>query len=195
MAKYQINHYVDTPFGKLHVFSDPDETRRAEELIKRTPKILFDAYKDAAERFGKDIITKARRCIDTQTPPHGVNWPKLSSRYVARMAGDDRIYLKSYQYYEAIGIYKDHVYYQSGKLAKTRIFVGLPTQVKKVHPRFNRDTKLTLIQVANILEMGTRNERIPPRPLWKPLFQDMKGNERIKTFIKNSIIRQLKKYT
>jgi hypothetical protein len=107
--------------------------------------------------------------------------------------GDDRIYIKSTQYVDSIGIYKENVYYQSGGLAKTRIFVGLPLGVKKVHPKFGRrPTKLTLIQVANILEFGSG--AIPARPLWRPLYTDMKGNERINTFVKNAILRQLNKY-
>ena len=43
MARYQINHYVDLPFGQLHIFTNPAETAKAERLIKDTPKIFLSA--------------------------------------------------------------------------------------------------------------------------------------------------------
>ena len=59
MAKYQINHYVDIPFGQLHIFTDSDETAKAEKLLNETPKILWEAWRDAAERYGKKIVKEA----------------------------------------------------------------------------------------------------------------------------------------
>ncbi len=196
MAKYQINHYVDTPFGQLHVFTDPAETRRAEKLLKETPKILWEAWKDAAERYGKNIIKEARRCIDSGTPPKGAHWPPLSKKYVESVGGDDRIYLKTVQYYESIGVHRENMYYSgSGAFARPRYFVGLPNGVLKYPVRFKSKRKpLTLQEVARILEQGTINGMIPPRPLWKPLFDASGGKDRIKIFARNAIKRQLTKY-
>jgi hypothetical protein len=193
-TKYQINHYLDTPLGRIHFYADPIQQKKAEKLIKDTPHILFDAYEDAAMRFGKEIIKRARQCIDSGLPPRGAYWPPLSPKYIAAMGGDDRFYLKTVQYYESIGIHRENVYFQNGTFAKTRIFIGLPKGVMKIPPRYSRKHLLSLIQVANILENGSPRRNIPPRPLWKPLYQDLKGNERIKTFVIKAIQRQLKKY-
>lgn len=196
MARYQINHYVDTPFGQLHIFTDPAETAKADRLIKDTPKILWEAWKDAAERYGKNIIKEAKRCINSGIPPKGVHWPPLSPRYVKAMAGDDRIYYKTGQYEESIGVHRENMYYSgSGAFARPRYFVGLPPGVMKIPARFkSRRRPISLIRVAQILEQGAPSMNIPPRPLWKPLFDAAGGKERIKVFARNAIKRQLSKY-
>ena len=196
MARYQINHYVETPFGQLHIFSDPIETKKAKDLIDKSPHILWNAYRDATERFGKIIIKEAKRCVNSGMPPKGVHWPPLSPKYVAAMAGDDRIYYKTGQYEESIGVHKENMYYSgSGAFARPRYFVGLPTGVMKVPARFKSKRRpLSLIRVAQILEQGAPTRNIPARPLWKPLFDAAGGKERIKVFARNAIKRQLNKY-
>lgn len=195
MARFQLNQYVDTPFGKLHIYADPEELARAEKLIKDTPHILWDAWKDACERYGKDIVKAAKRCINTGTPPKGASWPPLSPQYLRTVKGDDRIYYKTGQYEDSIGIHKDNVYYTNGKLAKQRYFVGLPLGIRKEPAVPNRKrSPLTLIAVANILELGSPSRNIPPRPLWAPLYEQYGRGERIKRFVRNAIRRQLKKY-
>lgn len=195
MAKYQINHYVDTPFGQLHIFTDKTETIRAERLLNETPKILWEAWKDAAERYGKNIVKEAKRCVNSGMPPKGAYWPPLSPKYVKSMAGDDRIYYKSGQYEESIGIHKENIYYRSGAFAMPRYFVGLPTGVMKIPARYKSKRRpISLLRVAQILEQGAPSRNIPPRPLWKPLFDASGGKDRIKVFVRNSIKRQLSKY-
>lgn len=193
MVRYQINHYVETPFGQLHIFSDPVETKKAKDLIDKSPHILWNAYKDAAERFGKIIIKEAKRCVNSGMPPKGVSWPPLSEKYVAKMGGDDRIYYKQGQYEENIGVWEVPVYYRSGAFAKNRYYVGLPQDVKKLNPKHNRFTDITLLRVAQILEQGNL-PYLPPRPLWEPLFKANGGKDRIKTYVRNAIKRQLQKY-
>lgn len=195
MARYQINHYVETPFGQLHIFSDPAQTKKAKALIDGCPKILFEAYKDAAERYGKIIVKEAKRCINSGMPPKGATWPPLSKRYIAAMGGDDRIYFKSGQYEESIGVHKDNVYFTNGTFDRTRYFVGLPLGVTKWPARYKTKRRpLSLIRVAQILEQGAPSRSIPPRPLWTPLFNASGGKERIKTFVRNAVKRQLAKY-
>jgi len=196
MANYQINTYVDTPFGQLHIYSDPQQSARAAKLLKDNPKILTLAWKDAAERMGKEIVKVARRCIDSGMPPKGASWPPLSPKYVEAMGGDDRIYYKTGQYYENIGVWPDKVFYAgSGAYAYTRYFIGLKPGVEKWAARYRSNRKpLTLIQVANILEFGSTRRHIPPRPLWRPIWQNSGGKERVKVFVRNAIKRQLIKY-
>lgn len=199
MARYQINHYVDLPFGRLHIFTNPAETAKAERLIKDTPKILWDAWKEAAERYGKNIVKEAKRCINSGIPPKGVHWPPLSPKYVEAMAraGNiyyNKIYYKTGQYEKSIGVHKENMYYTSGAFARPRYFVGLPTGVMKDAIGYKRSRPLTLLRVAQILEQGAPSRNIKPRPLWKPLFDAAGGKERIKVFARNAIKRQLSKY-
>lgn len=199
MASYQINHYVDLPFGKLHIYADPNQSRKAEKLIKETPQILWEAWRDAGERYGKEIVKKAKECVLRGMPPKGVSWPPLSPKYIKVMGGDTNIYYKSAQYYEGIGVHRENMYYAKsygGGFARPRYFIGLPNGVLKWPARYKANTRkpLTLQQVAYILEVGSSKAHIPPRPLWKPLFESHGGNKKIELYVKNAIKRQLTKY-
>ena len=188
----QINQYVETPFGKLHIFTDKEELARANKLIEDTPDILYDAYEDAAKRWGGKVVKAAKKCIETQRPPKGVSWPPLSEAYVDSMGHDNRIYFKSGQYEESIDIHKEKVEYYGSNKTGVRYFVGLPNGTKKSKPRHKRKKYLTLQQVAKILEFG--GGKIPPRPLWRPLYEEFGGKKSIERYVKNAVVRQLKKY-
>lgn len=43
--------------------------------------------------------------------------------------------------------------------------------------------KLTVGQIANVLERGSEKRKIPPRPLWAPSFKQFGGTKRIKEII------------
>ena len=188
----QINQYVETPFGKLHIYTDPAELEKATKLIKGSSKILYDAYRDAASRWGGKVVKAAKKCIASQVPPKGVSWPPLSEKYKDWVGGDDRIYFKSGQYYEAIGVHEEKVEFYRSTKTGYRYFVGLPNGVKKWPARYSTKKPLTLQKVAKILEFGAKD--IPPRPLWIPLYKEMGGDKRIQLYVKNAIKRQLKKY-
>lgn len=193
---YQINHFIDTPFGQLHIFVDPNEANKAKRLINESPKILWEAWRDAAERYGKKIVKEAKRCINSGIPPKGATWPPLSPKYVEAMGGDDRIYYKTGQYEESIGIHRENVYFaKTGAFSRPRYFVGLPPGKMKIPPRYGYKRRpLTLIRVAQLLEQGIPSRNVPPRPLWKPLFDASGGKDRIKIYVRNALKRQLSKY-
>ena len=88
----------------------------------------------------------------------------------------------SSQYYHAIGVYK------RGR----NIFVGVNSSVKKTRPD-GRNSGLTLLQVAKILEFG--GGKVPARPLWIPLFESVGGKAKFKQELVKEIRKQVRKYT
>jgi len=188
MAK--INQYIDMPIGNLHIYVDPAEQARAEKLLRETPKMLTAAFRDAAHRWGDQVVREAIKCINQDTPPKGVSWPPLSEKYVKSHGIDNHHYLQSGQYIDSIGIYETGLYSLSGAKVRDRIYVGLPPAVKKTRPT-GKDGKLTLQEVAKILESGTHDESIPPRPLWAPLYKRFGGQSSIKRYVINAIKRQI----
>ena len=195
MARVQINTYVDLPVGRLHIYADRHDMERARVLLDNMPNILTEAYLDAASRWGGKLKKEAIRCIEMNQPPKGVSWPPLSEKYVAKMGGDDRRYFKSGQYEESIDIYKEKVSFAGSTKESHRVYVGLPNQVGKVHPKNASKVKnITLQAVAKILEVGTRDGNIPPRPLWKPLYEQFGGKKSIERYVTNAIKRKLKPY-
>lgn len=194
MARTQINIGVGTPFGDIEIYvTDKTKLEQARRLVERTPHILISAYEDAANRWGGKVIKEARKCIDSSTPPKGsgVSWPPLSKKYQERWGGHP--YWNWGQYYHSMGIHKeDAILYGTAKTSK-RIYIGMPNQVMKTDP-VGKAKRITLGKVASILENGTRNGRIPPRPLWGPLYKSMGGKESLKRYIREAIKRQLIKY-
>ena len=194
MAQVQINTYLDLPIGRLRIYADKEDLEKAKKLIDDMPELLTEAYLDAANRWGGKLKKEAIRCIETNQPPKGVSWPPLSPKYVASMGGDDRRYFKSGQYEESIGIYKEAVSYLGSSKRGTRVYVGLPNGVMKLHPKKNKAMGITLQRVAKILESGSRDGRIPPRPLWKPLYEQLGGKKSIERYVTNAIKRKLESY-
>lgn len=194
MAKTQINMSVGTPFGPIDIYiTDKTKLEKARRLVEKSPQILIDAYEDAARRWGKKVIDTARRCIDTGTPPKGsgVSWPPLSPKYAERWGGN--IYYNRAQYYQSMGVHKEDVMVYGTSKTSKRIYIGLPNQVKKITPT-GKTSRLTLQKVASILENGSKNGKIPSRPLWGPLYKSMGGKESLKRYIREAIKRQLSKY-
>ena len=171
MAQVQINTYLDLPIGRLRIYADKEDLEKAKKLIDDMPELLTEAYLDAANRWGGKLKKEAIRCIETNQPPKGVSWPPLSPKYVASMGGDDRRYFKSGQYEESI-----------------------PNGVMKLHPKKNKAMGITLQRVAKILESGSKDGRIPPRPLWKPLYEQLGGKKSIERYVTNAIKRKLESY-
>lgn len=195
MARTQINTYLDLPIGSLRIYADPADLERAKKLIDKMPELLTKAYLDAAERWGGKLKKEAIRCIEMNQPPKGISWPPLSSSYISRMGGDERRYFKSGQYEESIGIYKESASIVGLGKSTTRVYVGLPNGVMKTKPlQASKDSGITLQAVAKILENGTRDGDIPPRPLWKPLYDQLGGKKSIERHVINAIKRQLKPY-
>ena len=194
MASTQINISVGSPFGPIDIYiTDKNKLAQAKKLIDKAPNILIDAYNDAANRWGGKVKKEAQKAIDRGSPPGGMaSWPPLSEKYQARWGGS--IYYNWGQYYRGIGIHKEEAVLYGTSKTSTRIYIGLPNQVAKTNP-LGKAGRLTLQKVAKILEVGTRDGKIPPRPLWEPLYKHVGGKASLKRHIQEAIKRQLTKYS
>lgn len=198
MATTQINFYTDLPFGQLRIFVDPHQNAKAIKLLKETPQAIARAYQKSTEAFANKVIKRVRECINRGVPPKGATWPPLSKKYVQHEGGDDRIYYKTGQYFESVGLYKERVeYYRSTKVG-SRQYVGLPNQVTKLPTRSHKKGLLTLQLVARILESGSRvgegsRGYVPQRALWKPVYEEVGGKRSLVNSIQTNLQNEFKK--
>lgn len=172
----------------------PENIEKVRKLLKDMPEIETRAYNKACMNFGKMLARYVRRCILSNTPPEGVQWPPLS-----------KFYLKNY---DSKGFWQ-----LSGQMLRSiklrnyqnRYYFG-PEPTEKANDPVNkagraRPSKLTLVQLARILESGTygrsnstHHNGIPPRPLFRPSFKAVGGTERLKKYIIANLRLEVKKY-
>ena len=178
-----INITLSTVLGNVKIWANPRQQKKAEELLRKTPEILQQAYKNTAQRFGDRLAKMAKTCLRNGIPPKnsGVSWPPHAASTTRRLGEHTLLYWSS-QYYHAIGVYK------RGR----NIFVGVNSGVKKTRPD-GRNSGLTLLQVAKILEFG--GGKVPARPLWIPLFESVGGKAKFKQELVKEIRKQVRKYT
>lgn len=157
----------------MEVKLEGDWNRLTNALSYLQPSILNGYEKGATTAMSK-LEKVVKKSIRSGTPPpnSGIYWQPHSE--------------KTIKTYGKHGIYRlTNAYYRAIKLQKTRkgtITVGVTNNTK--HPLHR---KLTIVQIANILENG--NDRIPSRPLWGPSLKSIGGNK----YIKASILRGIKK--
>lgn len=178
-----INITLSTVLGNVKIWANPRQQKKAEELLRKTPEILQQAYTNTAQRFGDRLAKMAKTCLRKGMPPKnsGVSWPPHAASTTRRLGEHTLLYWSS-QYYHAIGVYK------RGR----NIFVGVNSSVKKTRPD-GRNSGLTLLQVAKILEFG--GGKVPARPLWIPLFESVGGKAKFKQELVKEIRKQVRKYT
>lgn len=181
MASKSVNITVSTPFGDLQIYTDPKEQARAEELIADTPGMMEDAYYRATEKFGNQLLKLVRKCLKNGTPPKGVQWSPHSANTIKRY-GEHTLLNYTGQYLRSVQLVRQ----------KKRVYVGLPTNVKKI--RGNGKTSIrTLNQIAIMLEYGSRNGNLPPRPLWKPAMEQIGGSKELKRILVNELRKEIRK--
>lgn len=178
-----INITLSTVLGDVKIWANPRQQKKAEELLRKTPEILHQAYLNTAKRFGDRLAKMAKTCLRKGMPPpnSGVSWPPHAASTTRRLGEHTLLYWSS-QYYHAVGVYT------RGR----NIFVGVKSGVKKTRPD-GYDSGLTLLQVAKILEFGS--SKIPARPLWIPLFESVGGKAKFKQELVKEIRKQIRKYT
>ena len=173
----------------------PENIEKVRKLIEAMPEIETRAYQKACTNFGKMLAKYVRRCIMFNTPPEGVSWPPHSPDYLKK--------------YNVHGFW-----YLSGQMLKSirlrqyqgSYYVG-PNPGEKAADPVNkygrsRTSKLTLVQLARLLEGGTFSgagsskftNDIPARPLFRPSFRAVGGTERLKKYLIANLRREVKKY-
>lgn len=175
-------------------YVNQENIQKVDKLIKSIPEIETNAYHKACTNFGRMLARYVRRCIMFNTPPEGVSWPPHSNDYLKK--------------YDVKGFW-----YLSGQMLKSirlrqyqgNYYVGPEPNEKAIDPvnRYGRSrpSKLTLVQLARILEGGTEGHSsskyhndIPARPLFRPSFRAVGGTERLKKYLIANLRREVKKY-
>lgn len=173
---------LPTGLGDLQIYINPPQKAKADKLLKEMPELLTQAYLLAAQRFGERLARMAKSCLAHGLPPSGsgVSWPPHTAATTKRLGAHTLLYWST-QYYHAIRVSK------RGR----NIYVGVPAGLKKTRPDGYKGTnRLTLVQVAKILEYGGGN--VPARPLWNPLWAVMK--DKFSNELVQEIRKQVRKY-
>lgn len=182
-----INRHIRLPVGELQIYVDPRDQEKAKRLIKSVPSIMTKGYENGCNEFANQLLRVVRRSLSRgMPPPHsGVSWPPHSIHTIKRYGPHPLLNLTG-QYMRSVGIFKNKLNHN--------IYVGLPNNVKKSKPGNRKQGgtstgKLTLNQIAAILEYGTDDMKIPPRPLWRPAWDSVGG----KRVLRDTIIKNVRK--
>lgn len=149
-------------------------------MVENLGTSIQRGYDMAISKFARDLLRIVKRSLVTGIPPigGGVTWQPLSPSTIKRY-GKHPIYNLTGLYSRSVGLYQ----------YKSRTLVGLP-----IGTRRSSQNKLTLNQLAIILEFGSRDGKIPSRPVWSPSLRAVGGKVKLRKSILTEIRRQLLKY-
>lgn len=183
MPSKSVNITLLTPVGPLEIYVDKREQARAERLIAKTPSILTEGYAKGTEKFGNQLLRIVRRSLNTGVPPPGTHtsWPKHAPGTVKKY-GEHTLLRLTGQYARSVTLVK----------GKKRTFVGLPIGIKKI-TYTGKTSRKTLNQIAIMLEYGSRDGNLPPRPLWDPAFKAAGGKAALQKEIRNEVRKEIRK--
>lgn len=184
MAK-KVNINISLPIGSVQIYVDPRKQMQAEKLITRTPQIMQRGYDLGSRKFGNQLLRIVKRSLNTGVPPPGskVSWPPHATATLKKYGAHTLLNLTG-QYARSVTMVTQ----------KDRTFVGLPPGLRKI-TYSGRTSRKTLNQIAIMLEYGSRDGNLPPRPLWKPAFEAAGGNVVLEKEIRNQLRKELRKYT
>lgn len=175
---------LPTALGDLKIYVNKSQQARATNLLKSMPDILTSSYVESANKFGERLAKMARTCLSRGIPPtgSGVSWPPHSEATIKRYGQHTLLYWSS-QYYHAIDV----------RRRGRNIYVGVPSSTIKTRPD-GRKLGISLSNVAKLLEYGDDTGKLPPRPLWAPLFQSVGGKDKFKQEIVKVIRHKIRSY-
>lgn len=184
MAK-KVNINISLPIGSVQIYVDPRKQMQAEKLITRTPQIMQRGYDLGSRKFGNQLLRIVRRSLNNGLPPPGskVSWPPHATAT-----------LKKYGAHTLLNLTGQYARSVTMVTRKDRTFVGLPPGLRKI-TYSGRTSRKTLNQIAIMLEYGSRDGNLPPRPLWQPAFEAAGGNVVLEKEIRNQLRKELRKYT
>lgn len=176
---------LPTAVGDLRIYVNPTQQAKATNLLKSMPQILTSSYEEAAFRFGERLARMAKSCLRNGMPPRGsgVSWPPHAESTIKQLGEHTLLYWSS-QYYHAIGV----------RRRGRSIYVGVPSSTIKTRPDGKSTGGISLSNVAKILEYGDHTGKIPPRPLWIPLFESAGGKEKFKSELVKTIRNKVRRY-
>lgn len=183
MPSKSVNITLSIPVGPLEIYVDKREQARAERLIAKTPSILNKGYAKGTEKFGNQLLRIVRRSLNTGVPPRGsgVSWPPHAPGTIKKY-GDHTMLNLTGQYARSVTLVK----------GKKRIFVGLPIEIQKI-TYTGKTSRKTLNQIAIMLEYGSRDGNLPPRPLWAPALKAAGGKAALQKEIRNEVRKEIRR--
>ena len=162
------------------------------------PNIYKEAFTRASQEFGERLVKIVKKCLAIGQPPpnSGVSWKPHSASTVHNLGAHPLLHYTG-TYMNSIGIQR----------SLTRTWVGLNynRQGGSRNARGRATTgsaratqrppsKLTLNQIAIINEFGSRDGKIPPRPLWQPAWKSIGGNSAYQKLLRDCLRKELQKY-
>lgn len=158
---------------------------------------VLKGYDEGVREYGELVIKLVRDAIRSGSPPGGGHWEPLSEHYQKKTRKHTPYDLTG-QYYASVGVYSN----------RKRTWVGMPYNTRYR----GQDTRLTLNQIAKILEFGrgggagsnyiegdgeeddamdAATSYMPARPLWRPAFITAGGQAGIRAILLKNIRRRL----
>lgn len=185
MASRKININLSNNLCDIQIYVDPVKQRQAERLIAKTPSIMKLGYELGTRKFGNQLLRIVRCSLNKGLPPPGskVSWPPHATATLKKYGAHTLLNLTG-QYARSVTMVTQ----------KDRTFVGLPPGLRKI-TYSGRTSRKTLNQIAIMLEYGSRDGNLPPRPLWQPAFEAAGGNKVLEKEIRNQLRKELRKYT
>lgn len=192
MPSKSVNITISTPVGPLEIYVDKREQARAERLIAKTPSILTEGYAKGTEKFGNQLLRIVRRSLNTGVPPRGseVSWPPHAPGTLKKYGAPG--ILKKYRDHTMLNLTGQYARSVTLVKGKKRTFVGLPIGIKKI-TYTGKTSRKTLNQIAIMLEYGSRDGNLPPRPLWNPAFKAAGGKAALQKEIRNEIRKEIRR--
>lgn len=192
MASRKVNINLSNNLCDIQIYVDPVKQRQAERLIAKTPSIMKLGYELGTRKFGNQLLRIVRRSLNKGLPPPGskVSWPPHATATLKKYTA----ILKKYRAYTLLNLTGQYARSVTMVTQKDRTFVGLPPGLRKI-TYSGRTSRKTLNQIAIMLEYGSRDGNLPPRPLWKPAFEAAGGNVVLEKEIRNQLRKELRKYT
>ena len=183
MASRKVNINLSNNLCDIQIYVDPVKQRQAEKLIAKTPSIMKLGYELGTRRFGNQLLRIVKKSLNTGVPPLGTHasWPKHSLATLKKYPAHTLLKLTG-QYARSVSIVK----------TKNRTFVGLPIGIKKI-TYTGKTSRKTLNQIAIMLEYGSRDGNLPPRPLWAPAFKAAGGKAALQKEIRNEVRKEIRR--
>lgn len=192
MASRKVNINLSNNLCDIRIYVDPVKQRQAERLIAETPSIMQLGYELGTRKFGNQLLRIVRRSLNKGLPPPGskVSWPPHAIATLKKYGA----HTKKYGAHTLLNLTGQYARSVTMVTQKDRTFVGLPPGLRKI-TYFGKTSRKTLNQIAIMLEYGSRDGNLPPRPLWKPAFEAAGGNVVLEKEIRNQLRKELRKYT
>lgn len=165
--------------------------------MDRAGQEVLRGYEEGVREYGEKVCKLVREAIRSGSPPGGGHWEPLSEHYQKKTRKHTPYDLTG-QYQSSIGIYSN----------RKRTWIGMPYNTKYR----GQDTRLTLNQIAKILEFGrgggagsgyiegdeeeddamdAATSYMPARPLWRPAFTVAGEYKGIRAILLTHIRRRL----